>query len=125
MSWNDGSNTDLNTAACAKCHGSLPDFNFGNRQTDTDALVDELRVLLVAAGLVDGTSGAPLSVTVNDADSLGAVWNYVYVQEDASRGVHNWRYTRDLLTSAIQFMEGTLPPSPVARRQSGGRGASE
>ena len=67
-----------------------------------------------AAGmsLLDGTDH-PTS-TWTDSDSAGAVWNFLMATEDLSKGVHNYKYIRDLLQSSIQFMQGTLP-APVAR----------
>ena len=50
------------------------------------------------------------------ADSAGAVWNYLIVEGDRSEGVHNAKYILGLLTSSIEFLNGTLPtPAPLAR----------
>jgi hypothetical protein len=98
----------LNVAACDRCHGELADFDYEDTQTDVDALSEQLLGLLVDAGLmVDSEEGfePPEDVTVS-ADSAGAVWNYLLVTEDRSHGVHNADYAKQLLESAIQYLEG-------------------
>jgi hypothetical protein len=57
---------------------------------------------------VDATSGLPRSVTTS-ADSAGAVWNYLLVEEDRSKGMHNPAYMMDLLQSAIVYIQGPAP----------------
>jgi hypothetical protein len=131
MAYDDGIEEMVNTAACVDCHPTIgDDFDFLYRgvgttgvQTETDSLATELLNRLVAGGLTNG-SGQPLPVTTS-SDSAGAVWNYLVVVEDRSRGVHNRKYMRGLLTSAQQYMDGTLPlPSNMAtRRDSGGEGS--
>lgn len=106
----------LNVAACAPCHGEIADFNdVGNVQADVTALVGDLQTRLVNAGLVDGTTGLPKSVTTN-ADSAGAVWNYLMVKEDRSEGVHNADYEKGLLLSAIQYIQGAATPRMLSAR---------
>jgi hypothetical protein len=74
-----------------------------------DVLVAALRAKLVTAGLVDGTTGLPKSVSTSK-DSAGAVWNYLIAGvEDRSRGVHNAQYIMGLLNSAIQYISGPQP----------------
>ena len=114
MEWDDGSGATLNTDACLPCH-TVTDWDHNGRQTEVDGLAANLLNLLVNAGLMM-PDGRPASVTVNDADSAGAVWNYMMYKEDQSSGVHNYKYTRDLLESAIQFMGGS-PAPPVAEEQ--------
>lgn len=100
----------VNVAACADCHGDVPDFNIGNVQSDIDALAEELATILQGAGLWTGS--APASVTTS-ADSAGAVWNLLMIEEDRSHGVHNPKYAMGLLESAIQFLEPG--PDPIAK----------
>lgn len=119
MAYDDGVEQLLNTGACFACHGDLDDFDFQGVQTEIDTLVANLRASLVTAGLISGASGLPSS-TSTSSDSAGAVWNYLLAIEDRSRGVHNRKYIRSLLTSAQQYLDGTLPAPVTARREGGG-----
>jgi len=76
---------------------------------DLTQLVTVLDGYLQSAGLIDDHQH-PLEITVSDADSAGAVWNYLMAVEDRSKGVHNRKYIQRLLQSAIDFMS----PPPVA-----------
>lgn len=102
----------LNVGACAPCHGEVDDFNEGIAgyafQDRVDSLVTDLRTRLVAAGLVDATTGLPKSVTTS-ADSAGAVWNYLMIEEDRSKGIHNPKYALGLLQSSINYISGPGP----------------
>ncbi len=111
MVFDTGSGVIENTAACADCHGGISSFDFNGVQTEVDSLVSELRSRLLTAGLIDGADH-PASTTVS-ADSAGAVWNFLVVLEDRSRGIHNPDYARGLLQSSILFMDGQLRPNPL------------
>lgn len=72
-------------------------------QTEIDGLLDSLNVVLTTAGLL--TDDEPTDgLTVSTADSAGAVFNYLFVHEDRSEGIHNTRYSVALLTSAYNFI---------------------
>lgn len=105
----------LNVAACAPCHGSVDDYSEigpGYSVRDSiETLTADLKARLVAAGLLDGTSGLPKSVRTS-RDSAGAVWNYMSIVEDRSVGMHNPDYAMDLLNSAINYIQG--PPAMAA-----------
>ena len=124
MSFDDGSGEMLHTAACAPCHGAMSDFDYQGVQTEIDSLITNLRGALVTAGLVTASTGLP-KTTVTSSDSAGAVWNYLLASEDRSEGVHNRKYIRGLLTSAYQYITGTLTTtSGVATRpETGGEGS--
>ncbi len=57
---------------------------------------------------VDGHPNAPVRTTV---DKAGAIWNLLMAEDDRSHGVHNAKYTKALLQSAIDFLQGNLPQS--------------
>jgi hypothetical protein len=128
MRWDTGTEEIRNTAACSQtpasgaCHAVVDDFNeikIGNTslQDSVVARTDSLKAILVAANLVDATTGLPKTVSLG-ADSAGAVYNYVMVMEDRSKGVHNPKYVLGLLNSSIMYMSGSLPqpgPSPAPR----------
>lgn len=108
-----------NIAGCnaTGCHDSAPlttldrlayaDYNkngvIEGVQDEIKGLADTLKTILMAANLVNG-SGVPVSRIVATADSAGAVYNYVFIEEDRSFGVHNTDYSVGILQSAINFM---------------------
>ncbi len=124
MAYDDGAEELVNTGACFTCHGDMDDFDYQGVQTEIDSLVANLRDELVTAGLVSASTGLPRTA-ITSSDSAGAVWNYMLAIEDRSRGVHNRKYLRGLLTSATQYMQGALPaPAGVAaRKDNGGEGS--
>lgn len=100
------------------CHdGNVKDFDFDGAREEIDTMLDSLATLLFNAGLlewvVEGTDSL-LEPTedraVMTADSLGAVFNYMFVYEDRSHGLHNPDYAEDLLQSSIDFMNDDLAP---------------
>jgi len=110
----------LNVGACEPCHGPIDDFNEAigafSVQDSVDVLIADLKTRLVAAGMVDGTSGAVKTKTVN-ADSAGAVWNYLVAKYDRSRGVHNPKYIMGLLQSSIAYLAGPTPMAMHVRQR--------
>ncbi len=115
---------NLNGCNIDGCHSSpLPtitsiddlatdDFNWNGLtegiQTEIHGLLDSLNIHLLAAGLID-VNGTPISTTVADADSAGALYNYLYVEDDRSFGVHNTKYTVDILQSSINYLNTGNP----------------
>lgn len=113
------------------CHGSDP-LETLNRETDEDfdgdginegvqdevqTLLDSLATLLVEANLLDANHNPKNNRTVTKADSLGAVYNYLFVHEDRSLGVHNTDYAVGLIKSSINFLNtghagGSQEPVP-------------
>jgi hypothetical protein len=72
------------------------------------AMLEELRTLFVDEGMMNPETGlwiasgdAPLTVPEAVAN---AMWNYQFVIEDQSMGVHNADYTRTLLEQALETM---------------------
>jgi hypothetical protein len=95
-------------ARCQSCHADAKNFDMNGTQTEIKAMVDELTALFVKKGLLneDGSwkasADAPLTVTEEVAD---AMWNYNFVVEDNSMGVHNSAFARALLQQALDVMK--------------------
>jgi len=86
-------------------------------QTELHHLLDSLGGLLVSAGLLE--DGHPVAdLVVSTADSAGALYNFLFVEEDRSFGVHNTDYAYDLLISSINFLN-TGDPNGVAGQAQG------
>jgi formate-dependent nitrite reductase cytochrome c552 subunit len=125
MAWGEEGGEILNTAACARCHGEITDFNQPgiaeenfSVQDSVDVLIGELRTKLEAAGLWEGGVDGDVKVgATTSADSAGALWNLLMAKEDRSHGIHNPKYIMGLLQSSIEFMQGTLPHRSFAARK--------
>jgi hypothetical protein len=114
MGWEEGGGEILNTAACARCHGEISDFNQPgiaeesfSVQDSVDVLIGELTTSLEKAGLWENDD-VKAGVTTS-ADSAGALWNLLMAKEDRSHGIHNPKYVMGLLQSSITYLQGTLP----------------
>ncbi len=92
-----------NVAGCESCHAEIEDFDRNGLQTEVQALVDELKDLLVAEGLITET-GSGITGTFTSAQA-GALWNYKTVTEDRSLGVHNPQFAKFLLQTAIDTLK--------------------
>ena len=132
---NTGHTFKANPAACAKCHGIIDDFDDiqANHDFDGDGAVEGLQsevtglmtnieVLLVAAGL-DTVGHADiveaLGATMNDTLATGEPdpaaqelrrggYNYAFVYDDKSLGIHNPTYTIQLLLYSQDYLEGLI-----------------
>jgi hypothetical protein len=97
-----------NVATCEPCHAGAEDFNIGETQTEVQALLDQLKTGLIAAGLLTEDNGVVSIVagTYPEAQA-GALWNWIYVNnEDKSLGVHNPTYTKAILNAGIAALAG-------------------
>jgi hypothetical protein len=115
-SWEGG---DL-TGACASCHGPLETFDSivrhdydGNGvvegvQTEVHHLIDKLGALLPPYG-----SPEVDIASITDREELKAAFNWEFVHEDGSYGVHNTLYTVDLLNTTIAMLTGEAMPGDV------------
>jgi hypothetical protein len=124
MTYNDGTNTVDNVAACAQCHTGgfgvdkfdvalyQRDYDGVNGvqgiQSETTGLLDAVRNLLNTTGVASVTNSEGIATgfvspgawsatnTVRDAQ-YKAAWNWMMVNRDHSKGVHNPRFTIRLL----------------------------
>jgi hypothetical protein len=110
-SWNMEWDKKLNLVTCNTdgCHGADPleTFDYKDRHSIIEAYLDTLGEALIAAKLLDSTF-LPIDTATTSADSAGAVWNFLLVEDDQSYGVHNFEYAKALLESAIMFLRGEL-----------------
>jgi hypothetical protein len=90
------------TSGCHDASGFSLDYN--GVQTETKANLDTLKTLLVDAGMLNSTTGLAVSGKKVLAKKAAALWNYKYIENDLSEGVHNTKYTRALLRASISEM---------------------
>ncbi len=104
------------TDACAPCHGEIEDFDDIRALYDYDrdgaiegvqSEVDGLLAALKAKLPVDATTGNPVTMrkdslaVKNRPDLIQGIWNWYFVYEDRSRGVHNTKYAVRILYKAL------------------------
>jgi mono/diheme cytochrome c family protein len=99
---------DINTASCVQCHTDAGELEtlIEDTQTDIAALLDELQTALIDKGILNpndlpyanASGGNPLQLTANE---LGALYNFQYVREDQSLGIHNYKFAKKLLENSI------------------------
>ncbi len=92
-----------NLAGCESCHSDIESFDRNGLQTEVQALIDELKDLLVAEGLLT-ESGSGVTGTFS-SEQAGALWNYKTVTEDRSLGIHNPQFAKFLLQTAIDALK--------------------
>lgn len=92
------------------CHGT-GGFTKATILAAERAIDDSLHVLetllrqrgwLTASGTVNASSSNPLRIS--PAYKAGAMYNFFFIEHDASRGMHNTKYTMDLLTSSLAVL---------------------
>jgi hypothetical protein len=106
--------TDL-VGTCQSCHGpDLTAINFPLMDYDGDGVIDgvqtEVQHLMDQLALQLPPVGQPKSTLTIDASwtqpQLEAAYNYLFVQSDGSRGIHNTAYTVGLLKASIANLKG-------------------
>jgi hypothetical protein len=101
-----GESGNINFAACSACHTVAADLTalVDDRQAQIEAKMAELRQLLIDRGLLNPTTDLAIPGTF-EGHEAGALFNYRFVQEDQSLGVHNFKYAYALLTNAIAALQ--------------------
>ncbi|MGH7972114.1 MAG: hypothetical protein ACREIC_25655, partial [Limisphaerales bacterium] len=107
------------TDACVQCHGPITDFDMVVQdyngdgiiegvQTEVQHMLDQLSTLLPnASGVIDGSVKASLSVKTNwTQQQLEAAYNWQFVNNDKSKGVHNAPFATGLLKASIADLTG-------------------
>ena len=114
MSWDGGgTNSPVHvTGACLSCHGPMEDFNLARQDYDGDGTVEgvqsEVKDLLHRLGRLLPPIGQD-EVSITSAftkQQLRAAFNYKFVEEDGSFGVHNVAYAVGLLKASIGDLTG-------------------
>ncbi|MHC4174044.1 MAG: cytochrome c3 family protein [Planctomycetota bacterium] len=107
--------------SCTGCHPGTDGFDINGVQTEVEALIIQLRDLLLAKGLLAaeieyeiGDEGVieevvvgyhPVKGTYPTAEA-SALWNYIMIDiEDGSLGVHNPGYTKALLEASVAALQ--------------------
>ncbi|MFC1988367.1 cytochrome c3 family protein [Chloroflexota bacterium] len=114
---NDRHEMEANITSCQSCHADSENFDIGGVQTEVEALIEELAVALSAKHMLETAEHEPYHAGVSLEDlhpvvgeyteaEAGALWNYIMIQiEDGSNGVHNPKYTIELLETSIAALK--------------------
>ena len=106
----------LNPTGCVSCHGTVTMSFVGLTQTKTNNLLAALAKVLPkrdSIGTVitfydtviyQGWKNAPTKRALTTTE-LAAAYNYQFVINDGSFGVHNFTYTQELLNSSIEQLQ--------------------
>jgi hypothetical protein len=104
---------------CVQCHGQIASFNIPRGdlngdgviegvQTEVQHMLDTLSTLLPnSSGVVDGLVKTRISVTTNWSQQfLKAAYNWQFVSNDGSLGVHNAPFAAGILKASIADLTG-------------------
>ncbi len=99
-----------NVAACADCHGDIDAFSdiHPDEDWDTDGTIEgvqeEIEGMMHALEAMLPHDNDGNLVYSNDLTPAqrGALYNWKYVEEDGSRGVHNPKYARSILKKSME-----------------------
>jgi hypothetical protein len=116
LSFNDGTNDVIHlTQACADCHGELEDFDFGGADYNRDGMIEgvqtEIHHLLNELGMLLPPYGSPdvaVGSALNTLELKRGAYNFLFVEEDGSLGVHNPKYAAAILRSSIDDLTGGI-----------------
>ncbi len=110
LSWTDpvnGSNVNV-TTTCVTCHGAITNFNFGGEDYNRNGVVEGVQAEI--QGLMNsiakllppyGSTNKPSPSASWTLSQRRAAWNYLYVWEDRSLGVHNPKYAAAILQASL------------------------
>ena len=133
LRWDNGTPDDPsddieNLRACVPCHGEIPRLNgpaaadydgdgvVGNVQDEVQGLLDLVREQLIAAG-VAWQDEAPYWGPAEAVVLRAGVYNWSYVNNDGSRGLHNTARAVELLQLTYERLAGEPVPGAVLRAE--------
>lgn len=90
-------------ATCVKCHSGMTDFDYAGAQTETAALLATLKAELATY------EAAVVKANRTSEAYTKALWNYTFIKNDGSTGVHNFKYAKKLLQDSINNFDPSNP----------------
>jgi hypothetical protein len=86
--------------ACKECHDDITSFDYKGVQTEVEGLMEQLKEKLVSKGLL--TDAGSAVVGTYPVDQVGALYNFLMIEDERSEGVHNPDYVKALLRNSIE-----------------------
>jgi hypothetical protein len=102
----DGSTLLTETCNRTDCHSTTPiaDFEtYDTLQIAYIATLDTLKAKLISINLLDAT-GNIIPQSTDSTDLAAALFNYLFVKNDRSNGVHNTRYGLALMRQSLNYI---------------------
>ena len=87
----------------ASCHPNATTFDIDGKQTEIEGKFQDLKVKLAAANMLDTNTMLLKTGKYYKQIQLAIFWNFQMIYSDRSMGVHNYKYTRDMLQSGIDY----------------------
>lgn len=112
--YNDASTNIAVTEVCSVCHVEQGTFDFGGEDYDRDGTIEGVQTETL--GLLQqialrlppvGSTNIVYSSSFTKSQRA-AYWNYMYILEDKSLGVHNPKYTAAILQASIDDLDGGI-----------------
>jgi hypothetical protein len=63
-----------------------------------------LETLLIQRNWITASGTVRTPLRIAPAAKAGALYNYFFIEHDASRGMHNTKYAQDLINSSLQAL---------------------
>ena len=97
---------ELNTAGCIQCHSDEDALltKVDETQAEIDDLLNQLGTRLNELGILDDNLEYAIVPQQVSSLHLGVLWNYKYVYEDKSGGVHNYKFAKKLLENSLEAL---------------------
>ena len=114
IGWTNTTTTVHLTEACVGCHGEIESFNFGGLDYDQDGVIEGVQkeisdMMFQLALMLPPSNGVSVVVASGAPISLRkASYNWWFVHDDGSLGVHNPKYTAALLRASIDDLKGGI-----------------
>lgn len=105
MTYDDQGNSMINIAGCIECHENSEglDLLIEATKDDINDLLTQLESILIDQQIMDSTYRAiPGKMS---ADQAGALLNFNMIRNDNSFGIHNYIYSRTLLSNSIASLQ--------------------
>lgn len=88
-----------NVANCQSCHPGTTNFDMNGKVTEFDGKLAALKAALTKAGLLDKDGN--IVVGSYPAARANALWNFLFLDQDKSHGVHNMPYADALIDASM------------------------
>ena len=90
-------------ATCVQCHADAKSLDVNGKQTEIKGKLDQVKAALQAKNILD-KDGVGVVGDYPEAQAA-ALWNYLFILEDKSDGVHNIPYANALLDAALAALK--------------------